>query len=90
VNHEFHKVQKGTKGIDVTVLQAFLHSSMFTGKDGNPLEIDGVCGDNTVYAINTFKKLNGVYKIGETEWKPDGVFDETCWERLGLGVVKNA
>lgn len=90
MNHEFHTVQKGTKGIDVTVMQAFLHSGMFTGKDGKPLEIDGVCGENSVYAINTFKKLNGIYETGNTEWKPDGVFDSKCWERLGLGVVKSA
>lgn len=85
MTHEFHTVKKGTTGIDVTVLQAFLYSSMYTGKDGKPLEIDGICGDNTVYAINTFKKLNAVYNVGGIEWKPDGVFDANCWKRLGLG-----
>lgn len=84
MSHEFHTVQKGTKGIDVTVLQAFLYSAMFTGKDGKPLEIDGIAGNNTVYAINTFKKLNAIYYPECSDWKPDGVFDSKCWERLGL------
>lgn len=84
MTRQFHDVRKGTKGTDVFVLQAFLRSAMYTGKDGQPLEVDGEAGDNTVYAINTFKKLNRVYNVDGSTWEPNGVFDSVCWARLGV------
>lgn len=84
MTRQFHDVRKGTKGTDVVVLQSFLRSAMYTGKDGQPLEVDGEAGDNTVYAINTFKKLNRVYSIDGSTWEPNGVFDSVCWARLGV------
>lgn len=84
MTRQFHDVRKGTKGADVFVLQAFLRSAMYTGRDGQPLEVDGEAGDNTVYAINTFKKLNRVYGVDGSTWEPDGVFDAACWSRLGV------
>ena len=85
MTHEFHTVKKGTKGIDVTVLQSFFRSSMYVGKDGKPIEVDGDAGENTVFAINTFKKQNQIYNVAGETWNQDGVFDAKCWERLGLG-----
>ena len=84
MTHQFHDVRKGTKGIDVFVLQSFLRSAMYTGKDGQPLEVDGEAGENTIYAINTFKKLNRVYNVDGSTWEPNGVFDSVCWARLGV------
>ena len=84
MTRQFHDVRKGTQGTDVVVLQSFLRSAMYTGKDGQPLEVDGEAGDNTVYAINTFKKLNRVYSIDGSTWEPNGVFDSVCWARLGV------
>ncbi len=84
MTRQFHDVRKGTQGTDVVVLQSFLRSAMYTGKDGQPLEVDGEAGENTVYAINTFKKLNRVYSIDGSTWEPNGVFDSVCWARLGV------
>lgn len=78
----FNSVKKGTKGIDVYVLQSFFRSANFLGKNGKPIEVDGVSGDNTVYAINDFKKTQKAY--GYNCGEPDGVFNRECWERLGV------
>lgn len=84
MTYQFSDVRKGTKGVSVYVLQAFLRSAMYTGKDGKALEVDGEAGENTVYAINTFKKLNRVYGVDGSTWDPNGVFDSVCWARLGV------
>ena len=85
MTHKFTTVQNGSKGTDVYVLQSFLRSMMYVGADGKPLDVDGESGKNTVYAINTFKKQNNIYKVNGEQWQADGVFDEKCWCRLGLG-----
>ena len=78
----FNRVQMGTKGTDVYVLQSFFRSAQYVGKNGKPIEVDGEAGANTVYAINTFKRLQKLYGIDCGE--PDGVFTRDCWERLGV------
>lgn len=78
----FNSVKNGTKGIDVLVLQSVFRCMEYVGKDGKPIEVDGVSGTNTVYAINTFKKLQKAY--GANCGEPDGVFTRECWERIGL------
>lgn len=78
----FGKVRKGTKGTDVYILQALLRGACFIGADGKAIEVDGICGNNTVYAINDYKrrlKANGV-NVGAV----DGVFDKACWESAGM------
>ena len=82
MSRTFNKVRKGTNGTDVIVLQSVLRSACYIGADGKEIEIDGICGNNTVYAINDFKrrmKANGI-DVGSI----DGVFDRVCWESLGL------
>ena len=84
--HKFQTIKKGSYGSDVLVLQSLLRALQYVGEDGKPLEIDGDCGSNTVYAINTFQRMSIAYGIDVgTNQKPDGVFGKKCWERL-LGV----
>lgn len=79
-------VSKGSSGTSVCVLQALLRALQFVGKDGNPLEIDGECGDNTVYAINSFQTVQRAYGFEcGTNGKNDGSCGTLMWSRL-LGV----
>ncbi len=84
--HKFSTVKRGSKGVDVYILQSLLRALQYTGKDRNPIKIDGVCGDNTVYAINRFQTIQRAYgcECG-TNGKNDSTFGETCWNRM-LGV----
>lgn len=86
----FSTVQKGSKGTDVYILQAMLRALQLLGANGKPLDIDGVAGDNVVYAINTFQTVQRAYgyECG-TNGKNDGTFGNSCWNRL-LGVNQNA
>ena len=72
----FSDVKKGSKGIDVYILQSMLHSMQYFGSNGKPLEIDGDAGANTVYAINTFKRTQKLYNVDCGEI--NGVFDSKC------------
>ena len=84
--HNFSVVKKGSKGVDVYVLQSMLRALQYTGRDGKPLVIDGECGDNTVYAINRFQTIQRAYgcECG-SNGKNDSMFGAVCWKRL-LGV----
>lgn len=86
----FSVVQKGSKGTDVYILQSMLRAMQYLGLDGKPLDIDGVAGDNVVYAINSFQSVQRAYgyECG-TNGKNDGQFGNGCWNRL-LGVNQNA
>ncbi len=60
---------------NVKVLQKQLAQLGYMGRDGKPLQADGHFGDNTLFAVNEFKKNNrldntGPYygKIGNTSW----------------------
>lgn len=65
------------------VLQTVLRMLCILGADGRPLDIDGVAGDNTVFAINTFQTLmrSYGYEVG-SNGENDGVFGEKCWKCL--------
>ena len=79
-------VQLGDSGLSVFILQSMLRGLQYTGANNKPIEIDGHCGTNTVYAINQFQKAQIAYgfDVG-TNNKPDGIFGKKCWSRL-LGV----
>lgn len=81
----FEPVKKGDTGTDVYILQALLRALQYVGKDGEPLTVDGSCGDNTIYAINRFQSVQRAYgyECG-TNGKNDGVFGLRCWERVGM------
>ena len=82
----FSAVKNGSSGTDTVVCQAFLRALQYVGKDGRPLDVDGVAGMNTVYAINCFQATRRKfgYECG-TNGKNDGVFGAACWKRI-LGV----
>lgn len=76
-------VKKGSKGTDVYVLQSALRMLQFVGSDGKPIDIDGICGDDTVRAINQFQEIQRAYgcECG-TAGRNDGCFGPACWKRL--------
>lgn len=81
--YNFQTVKKGSTGTSVVVLQTVLRMMQYLGADGKLLEIDGSCGNNTVYAINTFqtKQRASGYECGYNG-KNDGSFGSLCWHRL--------
>lgn len=83
---QFTTVKKGSAGVDVYILQSLLRAMQYIGADGKPLEIDGVCGDNTVHAINDFQTRQRAYglEVGNNG-QNDGTFGKECWQRM-LGV----
>ena len=83
--HKFSTVKSGSYGTDVVVLQTVLSLLHYTGKDGKSLTIDGACGTNTVYAINSFQTTMRAYgyECG-TNGANDGCFGKSCWTVLGV------
>lgn len=83
---EFKTVKMGSTGTDVFILQSLLRALQFTGVDKKPIDIDGTCGHNTVYAINAFQRQQRAYgyECG-SNGKNDGQFGKACWKRI-LGV----
>lgn len=79
----FDTVKKGSSGVSVYVLQTVLRMLLFKGKNGKPLIIDGECGDETVFAINSFQSTmrSYGYEVG-TDGKNDGEFGSKCWKCL--------
>lgn len=58
-------IKKGSKGDEVKWVQYQLKEKGYRAKNGTFLKVDGDCGDNTVFAINQFRKHHG--------WKPSGI-----------------
>lgn len=75
-------VKKGSKGQDVLVLQAVLRAIGILGKNGKPLVLDGSCGENLVYAINQFQKLQNAY--GNTAV---GRQDSSCGSKMWASLL---
>ena len=74
---EVDTVKKGTEGADTLLCQKLLSIDGYKGADGKKLELDSSCGDNTVYAIKSFQKKNGLDQ--------DGSCGQKTWAKL-LGV----
>lgn len=73
----------GNTGLSVFILQSMLRGMQYLGKDGKPLVIDGVAGQNTVYAINNFQRVQIAYGYDcGTKGKPNGIFETKCWSLL--------
>lgn len=53
-------VQKGSTGKSVLLVQEILKANGYKGKNGKALSLDGSCGENTVYAIKSYQKKNGL------------------------------
>lgn len=85
------ELEIGSKGTEVTVLQASLRFLQITGKDKKPIELDGEFGTNTQYGVNEFQKRQKAYGCSccNSGCSEEGVFTVHCWNRL-LGVSENA
>lgn len=81
--HKFKAIKNGSIGEDVLVLQTVLSMLNYTGKNNKALVIDGECGENTVYAINSFQSSMRAYgsECG-TNGTNDSCFGEKCWKLL--------
>lgn len=79
----FSAVKYDSEGVSVYVLQTVLRLLNFLGADGKPLVIDGIAGENTVFAIDTFQTTMRAYgyEVG-TNGENDGVFGNECWKCL--------
>lgn len=79
----FDTVRLNSEGVSVYVLQTVLRMLMFKGADGKPLNVDGISGENTVFAINEFQSTMRAYgyEVG-TDGENDGTFGEKCWKCL--------
>ena len=56
-SRKYMALKIGSTGPDVVVLQSFLRSMHFVGKDGKRITVDGVYGANTGYAVYNFKQF---------------------------------
>ena len=56
-SRKYMTLKNGSTGPDVVVLQSFLRSMHFVGKDGKRITVDGVYGANTGYAVYNFKQF---------------------------------
>lgn len=75
-------VRMGSVGNDVRLVQTILKARGFRGADGNALELDGVAGENTMFAITHYidqrNKQPGVDLGSNDAWGP------LCWADQGL------
>ena len=67
-------VKLGSKGTSVLLLQEILVARDFRGADNQILSLDRVAGENTIRALNSYKKSRNM--------KQDGICDETVWKDL--------
>lgn len=83
---EVETVKEGKTGKSVLLCQKLLLADGYKGKNGKDLELDGDCGSNTVFAINSFQtamRKKGI-ECG-TNGKNDGSCGSKCWKAL-LGL----
>lgn len=80
------RVFYGTKGSSVLLCQEILKARGYKGEDGKELKLDGDCGSNTVYAINSYQsaRRKQSVEIG-TNGKNDGICGSGMWKDL-LGL----
>ena len=67
-------VKLGSKGTSVLLLQEILVARDFRGADNQILSLDRVAGENTIRALNSYKKSRNM--------KQDGICDATVWKDL--------
>ena len=79
-DHKFTTVKAGSKGDDVITLQALFRAMGQLGSNKKIIEIDGIAGNNTVYAINAFRISAKAY--GQNITGKDGEFDASCWSAI--------
>lgn len=67
-------VKLGSKGTSVLLLQEILVARDFRGVDNQILSLDRVAGENTIRALNNYKKSRNM--------KQDGICDAAVWKDL--------
>ena len=72
-------LQPGERGPDVRNMQQTLSDAGLRGKDGKPLGVDGIYGEDTKAAVAAYQKANG---LPET-----GVADKTTLVKMGEIIV---
>lgn len=72
-------VSFGSTGSDVLYLQKLLKKAGYVGGNGKPLELDGECGTNTVWAIRCYQADHGL--------EMDGVCGKMTWQSIIKGVA---
>lgn len=79
----FKTIKKGSQNSDVVTMQVALRMMGFRGKDGKLLTIDGQCGDNSIYAINSFQVYTK--SAGVNCGNKDSTFGANCWKFITGG-----
>lgn len=74
-----HVLRYGDQINDVKILQAVLNSQGILGVDGKVLEIDGVFGQNTKYAVQQVQKRAKAYGM---DVSVDGICGPETWAQL--------
>lgn len=74
-----HVLRYGDQRNDVKILQAVLNSQGILGVDGKVLEIDGVFGQNTKYAVQQVQKRAKAYGMAVSV---DGICGPETWAQL--------
>ena len=67
-------VKAGSEGTSVLLLQEILAARDFRGADNQILSLDRVAGENTIHALNSYKKSR--------KMKQDGICDAVVWKDL--------
>lgn len=67
-------IRQGDKGAQVKTLQRLLNSMGYVGKNGRALAVDGIAGQNSTHAVQTFQKAKKL--------APDGVVGVKTWRAL--------
>lgn len=70
-------VRRGSTGASTKLMQTILKGKGYKGKDKKVLELDGVAGTNTIYALEKFQKAEKLIV--------DGQCGDSTWSKL-LGV----
>lgn len=79
-------VKEGRSGASVVLCQELLKVKGYKGKNGKVLVLDGDCGEQTIYAINSFQtamRKQGI-ELGK-DGKNDSICGKKCWKAL-LGL----
>lgn len=67
-------LREGNQNAQVETLQSLLNARGFVGEDGEPLDVDGIFGNNTDYAVRDFQRDEGI--------SPDGIVGFDTWSRI--------
>lgn len=77
-------VKEGSRGTSVLLLQEILKARDFKGHDGKDLALDGICGVNTVYAINAYQSAR---RSGGKEIGTNGQNDSICGKKMWADLI---